>query len=180
MEGKRISLLHELVPRTPSTAILINPGTLGAEDQIRDAQEAAGTISKPLHILRASTRTELDSSFLKLRELIAGALVVAADPFFNTQRQYLIDLAARQAIPVVYEFREFPVAGRLMSYGPSLPEAYRQVGLYTGRVLGGAKPADLPVIQPSKFELVINLRTANALALDVPASLLARADEVIE
>ena len=158
----------------------MNPDNSNADRIIRDVQEAARPKGVQLVILRASTESEIDAAFANLVQLDVGALVVTADPFFNGRREQLVALAARHALPAIYEYREFPAAGGLISYGPSLTGMWRQVGIYAGRILKGEKPADLPVQQPTKFELVINLKTAKALGLTVPASILARADEVIE
>jgi putative ABC transport system substrate-binding protein len=145
-----------------------------------EAEAAAHAVAGKIHILKADSGPELENSFATLANARAEALLVAADPFFNAHRQQIIGLAARYAIPAIYEFRDFPAAGGLMSYGISLADAYRQIGHYTGKILKGAKPADLPVVQPTKFELVINLKAAMALGITVPPTLLARADEVIE
>jgi putative tryptophan/tyrosine transport system substrate-binding protein len=180
LEAKRLGLLHELLPNAATISVLVNPGTPGADSQLTEAETAAQALARKIHVLRAHNEPELDSAFATLAEDHADALLVAADPFFNAHRQQIVTLAARYAIPAIYEFREFAAAGGLMSYGISLADAYRQVGLYTGKILQGAKVADLPIMQPTKFELVINLKTAKALGLQVPPTLLAHADEVIE
>jgi putative tryptophan/tyrosine transport system substrate-binding protein len=180
MGAKRLELLHELVPTAALIAVLLNPHSPTAESQLKDVQEAARTLGQQIHILHASTEQDVESSFTTLVQLRAGALLVGADPFFFSQRDYIVALAARHAIPAIYEQREFAVAGGLASYGTSLAEAYRQAALYAGRVLKGEKPADLPVVQSTKFEFVINLKAAKALGLDVPPTLSARADEVVE
>jgi putative ABC transport system substrate-binding protein len=179
LEAKRLGLLHEMVP-SATIALLVNPETPGAETQLSEAEAAARSLSRQTIVLKASTEQDLDTAFARLAELPDKALLVAADPFFNTRREKLIELAARGAAPAIYEFRDYPVAGGLMSYGISLADAYRQVGLYAGRILKGESAADLPVVQPTKFELVINVKTANSLGLKVPPTLLALADEVIE
>ena len=180
LETKRLGLLHELVPNAATIAVLVNPGTPGADSQLTEAETAAHAVARKIQILKADSEPELDKAFATLAKARAEALLVAADPFFNAHRQQIVALAARYAIPAIYEFREFAAAGGLMSYGISLADAYRQIGLYTGKILQGAKPADLPVTQPIKFELVINLKAAKALGITVPPTLLARADEVIE
>jgi putative ABC transport system substrate-binding protein len=177
---KRLELLAELVPQAGVIALLVNPSNSNAERIIREVQEAARAKGVQLQILKASAVSEIDTAFASLAELHADALVVAADPFFNSRREQLVALAARHAVPAIYEWREFAAAGGLISYGTSLGAVYRQIGIYTGRILKGAKPADLPVQQPTTFELVVNLNTAKALGLTVPPSILARADEVIE
>jgi putative tryptophan/tyrosine transport system substrate-binding protein len=180
LEAKRLGLLHELLPNAATISVLVNPGTPGADSQLTEAETAAQALARKIHVLRAHNEPELDRAFATLAEDHADALLVAADPFFNAHRQQIVTLAARYAIPAIYEFREFAAAGGLMSYGISLADAYRQVGLYTGKILQGAKVADLPIMQPTKFELVINLNTAKALGLKLPSGVLAIADEVIE
>jgi putative ABC transport system substrate-binding protein len=177
---KRLELLYELAPQASMIALLVNPNNASADPQMRDVQEAAGAKGVRLHILKARTESEIEAAFATLVELHAQALLVGTDPFFFSRREQLLALAARQAIPAIYEFREFVAAGGLISCGPSLAVANRQVGIYAGKILKGAKPADLPVQQPTTFELVINLKTAKALSLTVPPSILALADEVIE
>ena len=147
---------------------------------IHDEQEAARVKGVQLHVVKAGSESEIDAAFATLVELHAGALLVSRDPLFNRQREQLVALAARHAVPAIYPWREFTAAGGLISYGPSLTAALRQVGIYTGKILKGAKPADLPVEQATKLELVVNLKTAKALGLTIPQSILARADEVIE
>jgi len=180
LEAKRLGLLHEMVPRADPIAVLVDPNFVSAEAQVRDVQEAAARLSVQLVILRAGTENEIDAAFVTLVRQRAGALLVCAAPHFYVQHQQIVLLAARHAIPVMYERRDFAEAGGLMSYGTSLADAYRQMGVYAGRILTGDKPADLPVVQLTKFEFVLNLKTAKALGLEIPPTLLARADEVIE
>ena len=177
---KRLELLSDLVPQARSIALLVNPKSASTERTIRNLQEAAGAKGVQLIILKAGTESEIDGAFGSLVELHARALLVGADPFFNSRREQLVALAARHTVPAIYEWREFATSGGLISYGPSLVSIYRQVGIYTGRILKGAKPSDLPIQQPTTFELVVNLNTAKALGLTVPPSILARADEVIQ
>ena len=177
---KRLELLSELVPRVRVIALLVNPNSVNAERIIQDVQKAARTKGLQLHVLKARSESEIDSAFASLLQLHAGALVVAADPFLSGRREQIVALASRRAVPAIYAWREFIDSGGLISYGPSLTSAFRLVGTYVGKVLKGARPADLPVQQPTTFELVINLKTVKALGLTVPHQLLARADEVIE
>jgi putative ABC transport system substrate-binding protein len=179
LEAKRLELLHEVVPRAPTIGYLLHESPV-ATTQRRDVEEAARALGLQIQVLRANTDREIDAAFKTLAERRIGALLVAASPFLDTRQAMLVTLAARRAVPTMYQFREHALAGGLVSYGADLPEAHRQVGDYAGRILKGAKPADLPVLQPTKFELVINLKAAKALGLTIPPSLLARADEVIQ
>jgi putative ABC transport system substrate-binding protein len=180
MEAKRFGLLRETVPTAGSIAVLLNPRYQGFNVQLKDIQEAARTAGQQIHIFNASSEAEIHAAFRDVARLPAAALLVGADPFFNGRREQLVTLAAHYSVPAMYELREYALAGGLMSYGTNLADVYRQVGNYAARVLKGDKPADLPVVQSSKFELVINLNTAKALRLMIPAGVLARADEVIE
>jgi ABC-type uncharacterized transport system substrate-binding protein len=180
LEPKRLGLLREIVPNAALIAVLVNPTGPNSEAQSRDVQEAARAVGQKIHILHASSQEELDTAFATVTQLRAAALLAGSDFFFNSRRNHIVALAARHAIPAIYEWREFVAAGGLMSYGTNLGETYRQVGIYTGRILKGDKPADLPVMQSIKFELVINLKTAKALGLVVPNSMQLLADEVIE
>jgi putative ABC transport system substrate-binding protein len=177
---KRLELLSELVPQARVIALLVNPNNTAHDGVARDVQEAARTKGVQLPILNAATEREIDAAFASLVQLHAGALLIGSDPFFFARREQLLALESRHAVPAIYWRREFAASGGLISYGPSFPAMYRQAGIYAGRILKGAKPADLPVQQPATFELVINLKTAQALGLTLPQSLLARADEVIE
>jgi ABC-type uncharacterized transport system substrate-binding protein len=168
---KRIELISELVPEARIIAVLVNPNNAGTEPMIRDVPQVARAKGVQLPILKASTQSEIDTAFTSLDQVHAGALVVAPDPFFGTRHDQLLALASRHAIPAIYAWREFVTAGGLISYGTSLAVAYRQVGTYVGKILKGAKPADLPVQQPTVFELVVNLKTAKALGLTIPPSL---------
>src|SRR5207248_1558784 len=161
-------------------AVIVNPNNANTQQVIRDTQHAASAKGVQLHILKASTESEIGTAFDSLVQLHAGALVVGSDPFLDGSRAQLVALAAHHAVPAIYEWREFAAAGGLISYGSSLSGSYRQAGDYAGRILKGKKPADLPVQQPTRFELVVNLNTAKALGLTVPPSILDLADEVIE
>jgi putative ABC transport system substrate-binding protein len=178
--AKALALLHELVPSTATIGFLENPNNPKFELTTRDVLAAAPVVGLKVQILKASTDREIDAAFASLGQARTGALLVGGDPFFNNRIERLIELAARHAIPTMYLFSEFVVAGGLISYGTSLREIYRQAGLYTGRILKGEKPADLPVQQVTKLELIINLKTTKTLGLQVPDRLLALADEVIE
>jgi putative tryptophan/tyrosine transport system substrate-binding protein len=178
--AKRLGLLHELLPKATVIGTLVNPNFAESEFHAKEAQEAARSLGVQIHVVRASTVDEFDTAFSTLVQQKAGGLFHANDAFFLSERRSLIALAARHALPTIYPWREFVVAGGLMSYSPSLEQAYRVAGEYTGKILKGAKPADLPIVQPNKFEFVINLKTAKALGLTFPPGLLAIADEVIE
>jgi ABC-type uncharacterized transport system substrate-binding protein len=177
---KRLELLRELVPTAATIALLINPTNPAAETELRDLQTPIRTLGLQLHVLRASSERTIDDAFAALVQLRAGGLLIGPDPFFNTRSEKLAVSALRNAVPAVYQYREFVLAGGLMSYGGNLTDQYRQIAAYVGRILKGEKPADMPVQQGTKIELFLNLKTAKALGLTVPISLLARADEVIE
>jgi ABC-type uncharacterized transport system substrate-binding protein len=176
---KQVELLGELVPNAAVIGMLVNPN-FDAKTQARNAQEAARALGRQIYVVNASNERDLERAFASLVQRGIRALIVGNDAFLNSRRAQVVALAARHAIPAIYLFREFVAAGGLMSYAPSLVDAYRQAGIYTGRILKGAKPADLPVLQPTTFELVINLKTAKALGLTIPQSVLVRADEIIQ
>jgi len=180
LSPKRIEMISELVPQAKVIALLVNPKNPIAESVIRSAQEAARTKGVQLHILEAGTEREIDAAFAALLETHAGALVLSSDGLFNSRLDQLVTLASRHAVPTIYDWRQFPAAGGLISYGPSRAGVFRELGIYAGKILKGAKPADLPVQQPTTFELVVNLKTAKELGLTIPPAILARADEVIE
>jgi putative ABC transport system substrate-binding protein len=181
LAGKRLDLLHELLPTAAVVALLVNPANPSdTELETTSLQDAARALTLRAHVLRASTLIEIDAAFEALGDLQAAALVVAGDAFFTSHRNEIVALAARHAVPAIYIYREFAEAGGLMSYGTDLADSYRQVGIYTGKILKGANPADLPVQQVVKIGLIINLETAKSLGLTVPPAILARADEVIE
>jgi putative ABC transport system substrate-binding protein len=180
LEAKRLGLLHEMVPMATTIAVLVNPNYSPAEHQLQDVREAAGRLGVQLVPLHANTDSDFDPVFASLIQQHARALLVCASPFFYSRRQQIVLLAARHAVPAIYEWREFTEAGGLMSYGTNISDAYHQVGVYAGRILKREQPADLPVMQSTRFEFVINLTTAKALGIEVPPNLSARADEVIE
>jgi putative ABC transport system substrate-binding protein len=178
--AKRLEVLSELVPQAGAFVLLVNPTNENAERVVRDGQDAARAKGVQLTILKAATENEIDTAFATLAQLRAGALLFSPDPFFTSRREQLVVLASRDAVPAIYVLREAVAAGGLISYGTSRTSVLRLLGIYAGKILKGAKPADLPVQQPTTFELVVNLKTAKALGLTVPPSILARADEVIE
>ena len=180
--AKRFELLHEMLPGSSAAiALLLNPKSVAyAEPETREAEVAARTSGRPLLLIKTETEDEIGAAFAELVEKHAGALIVSSDPFFNIRRDQLVALAAKHRVPAIYQWRDFTEVGGLISYGSNRTDIYRLAGNYAGRILKGEKPADLPVQQPTKFELVINLKTATALGIEIPGSLLARADEVIE
>jgi putative tryptophan/tyrosine transport system substrate-binding protein len=180
VEPKKLEILHQLVPKAMKIGVLVNPRNPNAQTITTELQTAAGALGLQIHIVNAATPGEFGAAFTTLVQQQAGALVVGSDPFFTNQREALVALAAQHALPAIYEWREFTAAGGLVSYGTNISDAYRQAGIYTARILKGEKPADLPVAQPTKFELVINVKTAKALGITVPQTLAVAADEVIE
>jgi ABC-type uncharacterized transport system substrate-binding protein len=180
LASKRMVLLDGLAPKTAVTALLVNPNFPPSAANAREVQAAARELGRQILLLNASSASEIDAAFATLHQRRAGTVIVGADPYFYSQRNQFVKLAARYAIPAIYEQREFVTAGGFMSYGTNIADSYQQMGAYAGKILRGAKPADLPVVQMTKFELVINLKTGKALGLTVPPTLLALADEVIE
>jgi putative ABC transport system substrate-binding protein len=180
LEAKRLGLLHDLVPKVTVVGVLINPANAGSENQLQEVQAAARSLGLQVHVRRVSIDREIDAAIETLVQAGARALIAAADPFIASQRERLVALAARHGLPAMWEWPDFVEAGGLMSYGTSIVDNYRQVGVYTGRILKGEAPASLPVVQPVTFVLAVNLKTARALGIDVPATLIARADQVIE
>jgi len=180
LEAKRFELLHELVPAATNIAVLLNPNYSDAEAQIGEVQEAARSLGLQAHILKASDERDFDAAFSTVKEQRAGALLVASDPFFFSRRSQIVALAAHYAVPAIYQFKEFADVGGLMSYGTRITDSYRQVGVYSGQILKGTKPTELPVVQSSKFEFVINLKTAKSVGITISSGLLVQADEVIE
>ena len=180
LEPKRLGMLHDLVPNAGVIGVLVNPKFPPAASQITTLEKAAQTIAQRLFVSRASDDTELDASLASLLHQRINALLVMADPYFDTRRDRIISFAAQNKLPAIYQFREYAVDGGLISYGPNITDSYRRAGTYVGQILKGAKPADLPVFQPTKYEFVINLKTAKALGLSIPSGLISFADEVIE
>jgi putative ABC transport system substrate-binding protein len=177
---KKVELLHEVVPAATSIALLINPANPNSEVDTRKSQEAARILGLQLHVLHASSERDFDAVFASVLQLRVGGLVVGSDVFFNSRSELLATLALLHGVPTIYQYREFAAAGGLMSYGGSIKDSFRVVGVYAGRILRGEKPAELPVQQATRIELVINLKTAKSIGLDIPATLIARADEVIQ
>ncbi len=177
---KRFGVLRELLPKMELLAFLMNPEYPDIQSQVKILEATAGALGQRLAVLPAATVEEIDAAFASMAQHRANALMVAGDPFFDANRRHIVASAARQAVPAIYHWREYVVGGGLMSYGASIGDAYRQAGIYAARILKGEKPAELPVVQPTKFDMAINLKTAKALGLVVPATLLALADEVIE
>ena len=180
LSSKRVEILHELLPTVTSIAYLMNPGRQEADAETRAVHEAARSYGLEVHVVRASSERDIDAAFETFRELRVSAVLMAADPFLGSRRPQLTELARRLAMPLIGTSRDYVVAGGLASYGTSIRDAYRQAALYVSRILNGTKPADLPVLQPTKFELAVNLKVAKALGLLIPPTLLARADEVVE
>jgi putative ABC transport system substrate-binding protein len=180
MEAKRLALLHELVPTATMIGVIVNPSSPSIDTQLQGVNSAARALGRQIQIVNATNERELDAAFASLAQSKAGALLIASNAYFTSRRDQIVALAAQRAIPAIYDQREFPMAGGLVSYGTNLSDSYRLMGVYTGKILKGEKPTDLPVQQSTKFELVINLKTAKTLGLDVPPALSARADEVIE
>ena len=180
LAAKRFDLLHALLPKATLIAVLLNPKNPNTPGQLKEIEEAARGRNQSMHVLYASSENEIDAAFAIVSEKQANALIIGADPFYQRNRAQLLQLAANHSLPTIYFAREFVAAGGLISYGVHFPDAYRQAGRYTGRILKGEKPADLPVVQLTRIELTINLKTAKTLGLDVPATLIALADEVIE
>jgi putative ABC transport system substrate-binding protein len=175
-----LEIVRDVMPRADVVGMLVNPASIQMPDQVREAEQAAHALGQRIHVGNVSKESDLEPALAALAQMRVAALMVAADPQFNAWRQQIVTLARRHAIPAIYGRREFVTDGGMMSYGATLNQQYREIGVYIGRILNGAKPADLPVMQPTNFELVVNLKTAKALGLKIPESFLLRADEVIE
>jgi putative tryptophan/tyrosine transport system substrate-binding protein len=180
LDAKRLDFLHQLLPAGTAIGALVNPNYADGALQLRELPKAGTAVQRQMHVARAATADEIDTAVAALAQQGAGALVVAQDPFFYSQRARLVAAAARHKLPAIYHRAEFAEEGGLISYGTSFHEGYRQAGLYVAKILAGARPGDLPVLQPTEFDLVINLKTARTLGLEIPTTVLARADEVIE
>jgi putative ABC transport system substrate-binding protein len=180
LEPKRLGLLHDLLPKTGVVGVLYDPNFVPAVDQLAALEKAAATIALRLDVFHTGNDTDLDAGLLSLVDHRVSALLVTAAPYFDTRRRRIIEFAAEHKLPAIYQFREYAVDGGLISYGPRISDSYKGAGVYVGRILNGAKPADLPVLQPTIFDFVINLKTAKALGLIIPAALVSLADEVIE
>lgn len=180
IEAKRLEMMHELLPKTAIIGVLMWQNYILYDDQLREVQAAAQRLHRELSIVDASSDSEIDDAFATLAEARVGGVVLVGNEFFNNRRERLVAMSARYRLPAIHENREFTAAGGLMSYGTNVPDVYRRVGIYTGRVLKGENPAELPILQPTRFDTAVNLKTAKALGLDVPTSILLRADEVIE
>jgi putative ABC transport system substrate-binding protein len=180
LQAKRLGLLHELIPPSSTIALLVDPNFPPSDLIANEVERAARAIGRQVIVLKTGSEPDIDAAFATMMQIHVGALLVGAGPFFNSRRDQIVTLAAHHALPAIYEFRDSALAGGLMSYGTSLADAYRHSGVYAGRILKGEKPAEIPVLQPTKFELVINLKTAKALSLTIPPGVLAIADEVIE
>jgi putative ABC transport system substrate-binding protein len=178
--SKRLGLLHDLIPTATVIGLLVNPDDPRTETQTREMQETAHALGLQIHVLNASTEGEINTAFATLPQLRLGALLVGTSNLFSRRREQVVALAAQQGVPTIYQYREYAAAGGLISYGTSITDAYRQAGIYVGQILKGEKPADLPVLRPTKFELVINLKTAKILGLTIPSGVFSIADEVIE
>jgi putative ABC transport system substrate-binding protein len=180
VEAKRLEMMHELVPLTQMIGVLMYRNYLLFDIQLQEVQAAAQGLHRQIRVLDVNSDSEIDNAFAAFAEIRVGGVVLVGNEFFNNRREYLVAMSARYRLPAIHESREFTVAGGLMSYGTNVPDVYRQVGTYTGRVLKGESPAELPVLQPTRFDIAVNLKTAKALGIDVPTSILLRADEVIE
>jgi putative tryptophan/tyrosine transport system substrate-binding protein len=180
VEAKRLEMMHELVPPTQTIGVLMYRNYFLFDAQLQEVRAAAERLHREVRVLDANSDSEIDKAFAEFAEVRVGGVVLVGNEYFNNKREHLVAMSARYGLPTIHENREFTVAGGLMSYGTNVPDVYRQVGIYTGRVLKGENPAELPVLQPTKFDIAVNLKTAKALGIDVPTSILLRADEVVE